>query len=211
MCAAFISDLPAVGSDGYDGVYQVLESHPQYTRIKIIIPEIQISPLEHNGTIYQRILLSGFGGTREVGKPEVPQSIQLVGISSTGSFEIKLLSTVEEELPVDLLYPAQPSPKRLPDGTTEQLPFAIDQDFYRIDTWYPAQPATAQEAAILREYRVLPVAICPVQYNPARRIIKIIKEMEIEVYQISPYGVNEKSDHVLYESSRYRNIYDSFI
>lgn len=211
ICLIGISNQSAVGNDLNKKVYQILESQLQYTRVKIITPEIQISSLENNGTTYQRINLSGFGGTREVGKPEVPQSVQLIAIAPQGSFEINILSTREEELSDYFLYPAQPSPKRLPDGTISQLPFIIDSNFYQDDTWYPSQPAIAQEAAILREYRVLPVIICPVQYNPARRIIRIIKEMEIEIYQSSPHGINEKSDFERTESIRFQNLYDSFI
>ncbi len=210
-CLWGISNLSAVGNGSNKEVYQVVDSHPQYTRVKIIPPEIHISPLEYNGTTYQRITLSGFGGTREVGKPEVPQSIQLIAISPQGSFEINILSTIEEELPDYLIYPAQPSPERAPDGTIASLPFMIDTDFYQNDTWYPSQPAMAQETAILREYRVLPVAIYPVQYNPARRMIRIIKEMEIEIHQVSSHGINEKNNFERYESTRYRNIYDTFI
>jgi hypothetical protein len=192
-------------------VYQVLESTPQYTRVKIIPAGIQVTPLEHNGTNYQRIALSGFGGSREEGKPEVPQSIKLIGISPQGSFQVNILSMIEEEFSNYLLYPAQPSPKRQADGSIQKLPFVINHDFYQLNSWYPAQPAIAQEPAILREYRVLPVAIYPVQYNPARQTIRIIKEMEIEIYQTSPRGMNEKSGSEMYDSRCDRSLYDSFI
>ncbi len=106
--------------------------------------------------------------TTELGMPRLPIQSTLIGVPPDIQFQLRIVekdfSTHKVE---DLIF-------------TSNLSAQLDTT-RRKDRFFPENLAEIGEASWIRENRVLPVQLNPVQYNPVRREIRVYHRLVVEV------------------------------
>ncbi len=185
----------------------VLQADENMTQIRVVFPGFYSQDTVREGLSFQKITMPSMGFTLEAGFPELPQTVRLVGIDNRGSYSVSVLSSDFTEIEGINVFPAQPQPTRL----EEKVPWTYNSQAYRQNSWYPASMATTEEAAILRDHRVLPVVIRPVQFNPAAQKIRVAKSITVQIEKSGLSGENEMPDDAAPESKAFQPLYESYI
>ena len=112
-----------------------------------------------------------FGETGEEGFPELPLIAQLVAIPDQAAARIEIISSSYETVDNINIYPVQP-PAR--EGQFESnISFIKDEEFYSKDEFYPANLIEVGDPVICRDLRMAQTIVNPIQYNPAKRELRI--------------------------------------
>ncbi|HRZ49986.1 MAG TPA: C25 family peptidase propeptide domain-containing protein, partial [Bacteroidales bacterium] len=132
------------------------------------------------GKPYQFVRLEDFTHTKEVGKPALPTTNELIAIPAGASVKISI--TRSEFQDIQLRVPVHPALQPATDtyGAAEPL-FEIDEAFYRQDRMYPGEPVALEGTHFVREISFGVFNINPVQYNPAKGILRVYRLLEFEV------------------------------
>ena len=70
----------------------------------------------------------------------------------------------------------------------------IDENFYSQNLWYPDDVVKIGDTGFIRDQRVVPIQICPIQYNPAQKKLRIYRSLTFRVTFDS--GTNQYSSEV---------------
>ena len=132
------------------------------------------------GKPYQFVRLKDFTHSKEVGKPALPTTNELIAIPSGASAVINIINADYEDIPVRVpVHPAlQPATDTYGAGEPS---FEIDEAFYRQDRMYPEEIVKLEGTHFVREISFGVFNINPVQYNPAKGILRVYRSMEFEV------------------------------
>jgi len=125
------------------------------------------------------IKIAEYATTAEPGKAELPIYTQLISLPKTGNFVLENLTYDYDERVLD--YPLQHF------GWEDRC--TRDEEFYKINDWYPKEIVSIGSPVIMRGYRFCQVSVAAVQYNPAKNIIRILKNVNAEF--TVDYKINE--------------------
>ncbi len=184
----------------------ILNSDLTQIRVKIDFPGFYMQDTVREGITFQQVTMPKTGVTIDEGLPQVPQTVQLVGIETTGKYEVSLVSADFVNFQNVNIFPAQPQPTR----QGQMLPWTMNSEIYETNAWYPSNPVTKNDEAVLRDYRVLPASIYPVRFNPVKKTIEVAKSIVFDVRKVASFGVNELTP-ALSESPAFSALYKSFI
>jgi hypothetical protein len=117
-----------------------------------------------------------FGETDEQGLPNLPVYSQMVAIPDQAGVRAEIVSSSFQIIENVDVYPFQPQPLDInPDSIP---PFTKDDNFYQQDAFYPPELVQVQEPVIFRDLRMVSAVISPIQYNPARRELKVYTSVD---------------------------------
>ncbi len=143
------------------------------------LPEIRFEKREANGQTYDVISLvpdQNVTFTSEVGKPQMPAYVELVGIPQDVSPEVSVIQSEFEMRGKYKLFPTQP-----PRLHTDEVEFVIDEHAYGKNRFYPPKLAEIEPLGYIRQQRVARLKIMPIQYNPSTGQLRIYKRLQIRV------------------------------
>jgi hypothetical protein len=161
-----------------------IESSPQtQTDLSVEVPAISMSEVELNSIEYQEILLPAGdfltqAETSEEGKPSIPALTTLVIIPDHVGIRINVSYSGYDVFDNILVAPVQPAQ---PESDPTPVPFAIDNEAYATDAFYPGELAEAGDPAIMRDVRFTQIALYPVQYNPARQELRVYRDLSVSI------------------------------
>lgn len=150
---------------------EVLESNEQRTLIKVKFPDVEIQDLSVEGKIYQVLKLNRGSFTHEPGLPQIPFLAVTIAIPPLSGVDVKVIESEHSTLNGITVHPYQPDLES----------FLIDEEFYTTDSFYPAEIAHPGEPAILRDYRVIPLYLYPLSYNPSSGLLHVYHTATIEI------------------------------
>ena len=114
------------------------------------------------------------GEIAEDGMPDLPLVTtniaipDMAGINFTVDYEsYELINDVE-------IAPTQPPHL---ESSPDAPPFTKNSEFYAKDEFYPLQIAQVNDPVIMRDIRMAQVVIYPVQYNPAKKQLKVYRNL----------------------------------
>ncbi len=156
---------------------------------------------------YTNIFIPGEANFMEKGEPALPHINRSIIIPDNQRMIVKVLSAHYEEK----LLKIAPSKGRISRSID---PGTVPYEFgpvYAIDRFYPGPLATLGEPYIMRDHRGLVVQINPFQYNPVTGIMRIYKDVTVEVSAAGPGGVNlfERKGKVRAHVRAFEDIYRS--
>lgn len=147
---------------------------------------------------FNEISIPGLYSTGELGTPKLPASKKLFEIPFGAEVTVKVKNyTLNEyhladhgiELP---LMPVQPSIRKDQDVT--EINFEFDEEIYNKDFFIEPELATVEILGVMRGYRIARLTVAPVSYNPAKGILRVMNDIEVE---ISYTGVDaELTDYI---------------
>ena len=122
--------------------------------------------------------------TGEIGKPQLPAIKQTIGVPFGARVEIRIVRADYDEISLQdigitqRIMPALASVIKMP-GKRPVL--EIDEEVYNTDKFYPSEIVKIENDDIMRGHRLNLLMVVPVQYNPVSGVIRVYKELEIEV------------------------------
>jgi hypothetical protein len=180
------------------------------TTVTIDIPGFYTDEEVIDGASYNHISIPvANGGTlTEIGSPQLPVIARFIAIPSNRDPEIRIVEKTEETFVGYNVFPYQPP---LPETETRNSEFRIDTKRYSNNTFYPEVSVTSNDPAIIRDYRVLPLIIQPVRYNPVTKELVIVKHLQIELIYTKTATKNVKTNFRPQISKTFEPFYRSFI
>lgn len=176
----------------------VIQHNPLQTDLRVEVPGLLLTTFEEAGETYQHISLPLAGSTNEVGKADLPLISTLLAIPPTSDVRVELVSSQTTVIPNITAFPVQ---EPVIEGQF-RTSFVKDADFYAKDTVYPKNIVSVGEPVIMRDFRVAPLTVNPVQYNPATKEVTVHHDLEIRVVyegtnmtNAKTAGINKMSEH----------------
>ena len=108
----------------------------------------------------QFISFPGCNFTTEFGMPRLPTQSTLIGIPPDVDFQLRVIDK---------------------DFSTHKIEEKAPTSSQQRDSFFPTRLAEIREAGWIRENRVLPIQLNPVQYNPVRREVRLYHRLVVEV------------------------------
>jgi hypothetical protein len=187
--------------------FRIESSSENKVSIEVHFPELVVADTLVEGVSYQLVEMDGMGYLTVVGLPRLPQTTRLIGVGSSGSYKIATSVIRYKEYQDVTAFPAQPKLTR----HDEENKFVIDQQFYKTDRWFPENICSPDDPSILREIRVLPVNICPFQYNPIRRTLRAVSSLNLTIEKTMDNGINPLTIHDQNLDHSFLPLYKSYI
>lgn len=180
------------------------------TTVTIDIPGFYTDEEVIGGVSYQHISIpvTNGGTLTEIGNPQLPVIARFIAIPSDRDPEIKIIEQTEATFAGYNVYPVQPP---LPENQISNDEFQMDEKRYRTDAFYPETFVTANDPAIIRDYRVLPLIIQPVRYNPVTKELVMVKHLQIELVYNKIATKNVKTNFRPQISKTFEPLYRNFI
>ncbi len=127
---------------------------------------------------------------REKGKPRLPFYAKSIIIPHDAAMEMEIVDLRYREKPIERITPSKGPLKRNVIPST--IPFKFGH-IYQKDQWYPLSPVKLSKPFIMRDFRGITVHFYPFQYNPKKKIIKIISNITIRIKQRGVGTINRLS------------------
>ncbi len=186
MVPEFISLKPSKLSDGYDaevhGNQPIVSVEEKEDKIEIsyIFPGFTISDdnQEVDGDMlpFKEVGISGAGFYSESGKPLLPSFGRFVQIPPGYGFKIDVKKRKPVEFKDILITPAQEDAR---DGVEGE--FEHDWEAYSKNEFYPQELAEVNGPQKMDDYTVLLVHVRPLQYNPAKKLLRGYSDITVVI------------------------------
>lgn len=167
---------------------RVLSSNSFRTVVELELPGIYSEPVSVQGENYQKIMIPVIhaGVLSKTGSPLLPVVSRLIAIPPLSGVRLNILTVDEQALAGFNVYPAQPPQPE--QGAP--VSFTKDESRYATDEFYPEAWARIEEPAIWRDYRVVPLIVQPVRFNPVTGELRIARRIRIELVYEGKADVN---------------------
>jgi len=148
---------------------QVVRCDAQGIHIDVRVPGMLSRKLGTKGGEFTRLILTDYGYTTEIGKPQLPVIREFVEIPYGANFSVVVISASTKEVNLaetgidTKIIPVQPPVPKIPNANVN---FEMDRDFYQKDSYYLTDIVKLHEIGIMRGHRLVQIEIFPVNYNP---------------------------------------------
>jgi len=177
------------------------------------IKELMVDDIYSKDGDFIKISIPGYHSSKKEGLPQLPQMHRLIEIPQNAIPRIEIISEEVEyytlgDYDIDnSIFPHQPS--LLKSQNENDVQFIWDQDYYNINKYNDDDLVRVDIKGMLRSIRIANLVIKPVSYNPVKGTIKVIKNIEFNIYF-------DEADHnktarikEKYYSPYYENIYQT--
>ncbi|MBU0691847.1 hypothetical protein KKH18_08540, partial [bacterium] len=163
----------------------ISRSNYEFTSISLSSPQVEIDEVVVDLETYHSLSIPDESIYYREGCPAVPQITRFYRIPNTGSVDL-VIREASYSLVDDInSLPIQPEADRF-----RQVPVKA-ADVYEVDSWYPAEIAVAGDPMIMRDYRVVPVTLFPVQVNTLTGQARIYDQLDVDLVANDTPGENE--------------------
>ncbi|UCE18507.1 MAG: hypothetical protein JSV84_16920 [Gemmatimonadota bacterium] len=158
--------------------FHVLVSEGAGTEISIVVPEPLIEDVVEGGRTYRKIRIAEAGWSNEAGCPELPVLARLVAVPRGIPADVEVRER-EYSVRSDIrLWPCQEERVDKRIGSS----FIMNEEVYGRDSFYPDSVVEVGSPFRIRDLCVIPLIIHPVQYNPVRGELKIVRSLRVKVH-----------------------------
>ena len=133
------------------------------------------------------VRLPGEGLVGEAGRPDLPLVNRLVRIHDDAEMGLEIL---EEEWLSLGTHAVRPVQDRLHTEADLPLPWIQDEDLWAENAFWPGQTAELGEPMLLREIRLLKLAVYPMRWNPVTGELQRLHRLRIELRRTGSSDVN---------------------
>jgi hypothetical protein len=177
-----------------DSHLRLLSSDGQSILLELIVDGFQTETADYEGQTYHRLIIPGMVQTDTPGEPQVPTRGTLLGLPAAEGVSVHVIDANYETLRGYHLYPApavQMTKDNLDDLMAEDVPqtFALDQDLYAADAFYPGKPVEIGHTGTMRDQAIAQVQFYPVQYNPVTAEVRLYRRILARVTWAMPLSI----------------------
>ncbi len=197
--------------------------------VEFNLPKLEISTVKRDGVRYQAVSFDGSGFTNEAGNPRLPVSRVMLGVPPDVGFHVEILHATTETrsgyrippVPHNVPKPRGDnfsSPSHPENFQTLKEEWREDGPAYQSTSNYPKVLAQAVYDGYIRSQRVLYLELCPVQYQPKSKLLRVHSRMTVRVHFV-PQGTANKfqslstssSQSAIAEPGSFERMYQSFL
>ena len=157
------------------------------TVLEFNIDGFHLIPIDKlNGEMYLARLSDG-ASLLELGAPDMHKYARSIVIPDDKQMGIKVLSSEFVDYENILIAPSKGNLSRNID------PSKVDFEFgsvYQKDDFFPGNLINLESPYILRDVRGQSVVFFPFQYNPVQKVLRVYRNIEVEVYAVGPGSIN---------------------
>lgn len=164
---------------------ELLSQNDHGLQVSYSIDKLRTSEINSKEGVWTLLGADQYATTNTVGMPSLPLMRQLISVpleahvsAVLGSSSVKTVNLEASGVHYPLM-PAQESVSKNAD--LNNLPFAVQRDFYNANGWTTDQPVQVTEIGMMRGVRVFALDFVPVRYNPASKQIEVIYNARIDV------------------------------
>jgi len=157
---------------------QLTQSSAQQAALVYRLEDFQLRPLLMNGETKQRPDFANAIMLNAAGVPELPARVFVFGVPPGARAEVSVIPGTSEEFS-NINIPPVPIKEQAEDLT--RLRYAPDAQIYERDAFYPGNFFKAEAPAQFRQQTIVRVQVFPVQYHPARKQLRVYRELQIVV------------------------------
>lgn len=135
--------------------------------------------------LFSHISMPGLSYSTRLGEPKLPVSYRIISVPLGAEVSAEAVDYNTQEIELSEhgvehpLMPAQPSLSK--SQSPEDVPFVYDAAAYAVTGYGDIPLVHVEELGILRGMRLFALVVEPVRYDPARHMLAVYNELEIEV------------------------------
>ncbi len=169
--------------------YDVLESAPEYTIIRFMIPRADTGTVVIGGTEYRHFKVPGMARGAEPGQPAV-NAFNFLLHAGKGRIDWTVIERKSVLLKDFRLVPEiEPQPDKMGFNPTPPKP---DPSIYESDNQFPETPVHDVLTAIIRGAEVRRVKVLPIIYYPDREELEVVYDLTIRFEHPTPAIIEER-------------------
>jgi len=148
------------------------------TTINIALVGFQINKKTIDGVEYDQIDLLTDSNTNIIGSPNLPVIPSLIAVPNKASVSVEVIETGEVTIYENInLLPVR---KSWIDGKTPTT-YEKDSNVYSQNKAFPSTQVKMDKPAIFRDYRIVRLAVSPMQYNPVTKQLKVTTSFKVRL------------------------------
>ncbi len=190
--------LDFTGEDKFHSTCQINDLADGGLEVEYKFSGAQIYEIFQNGEKFQFLHLKDFGKMSEVGKPALPQHIDIIALPQADKPNIQILDYKIQTFQNFNIHPAL-KPARDTEGAPEPE-FQINRSLYQTNAFYPENAVETIKIVKIRGIPLAYVQLRPIQYNPVTKEIKIYTQIK---YRIEFQGERSSLANVAEENSHH--------
>ncbi|MBN2542798.1 T9SS type A sorting domain-containing protein [bacterium] len=191
----------SIASAYQDAPVEIISSNLSETILEINIEEPAVTPVVVDGSVFHRIDIPKTKTLSNHGEPAIPFISAFLAISDFGSPNCEILD-------IDDYYMTNIIPVPYQDEDLEDI-YKSD-GAYQGNAPFPGEIVTTGAPVIFRDFRLTMLTFYPVQYDPQREEIRIIKRVRVRI-SVHGAGDNPKTSNRLAISSAFLPLYQNVI
>jgi hypothetical protein len=182
--------------------FRAIASDRSHTVVEVLVPELVIKQVDVQGRSYVAASIPGAEPYGELGQPLLAVAGTLIAVAPAGEVSLKVLDASYDVRTGLSLIPVQD------EARSADSPLSFDAAAYGARELLPLESVTVGEPAIMRDLRVVPLRVYPIQYNAASGEARILRRLVVELSYSGSGGENvlteerplSRSFQPLYES-----------
>ena len=186
----------------------IQRSDDQAIEVDYVLPGVVTKKIASNGEIFDLIQMDGEGMSGAVGAPELPVIRRFFAVPDDK--RIKIRSVIPEYRTYQSVSPF-PHQEYEYETLTNIDNLTIDESIYGKDAFYPEKWVTLSKPAIMRDLRIVPVNINPVQVNTKTGEVRILTGLHLEIEFDNGPTDNVKTKHFEKSVPSYNNLYKNIV
>ena len=144
-----------------------------------VLNEITVADVEYGESRGQEIVMKGSFGSFAEGLPNLPYENRYIAVPRGAKVSVKVTENGYKSLNgIDLL----PAAKVILNRDDKSHELHKDMNVYGKDANFPAENVTIAQTTQIRGLDVVLLSVTPFRYNPVRKTLEVIYDMDIEVY-----------------------------
>ena len=143
------------------------------------VSEIGIANIDNGEAKGQEIILKGSFGSFAEGLPNLPVENRYIAVPKGATVSIEVKEKASQTLQDITILPA--APLQL-NGDAKRPPLHWDPSVFEKDAAYPSESATIIQTTQIRGLDVALLSVTPFRYNPVRKTLEVIYDMDIEIH-----------------------------
>ena len=173
------ADWIAIDENSDSDLFEHRSFGTEITDLQFSLNGFEMEDVHENGVNYKKISYNNEGRFLVFGRPDLPRFTRMFAIPDEGGVRFEI-THIEELIISDVtIYPMQ-------EFQLESQPprniFTIDEQFYSGNEIFPTEIVNISEPVIFRDMRLVSVTFNPFQYDPAKKELKVIKNIEISLF-----------------------------
>jgi len=170
-----------------DRTAHVLRDEPERILVQVDVNDYQFVPVVIAGRTFQHVVLPGESSLHAAGEPDLPVINRSLVIPDDGVMSVRAVSVEVRDHELIDVAPSKGILYRNTDPA--KVPYVFGGVYGR-DEFYPGDVAVLGRPYVLRDHRGIVVQVRPFQYNPARRTLRVLHRITLEVRKTAPGGDN---------------------
>ena len=150
--------------------------------LRYTAPEAELRRMKVEGGEYVEINMAGAGQISEVGSPRLPVFRAVIEVPEGALVRTELSPDFIREKRLQEGLKVLPVARPVPKIEGARLEFIVNREVYSRDFYFPGVSVRTEKLGLVRGHELYLLEVFPVQYNPARDVLRFVEGADIRVY-----------------------------